>query len=63
MNNKEIYNKIVKILNKEDKEPMETLEKIRKELETEIITGGKINNSIKQAFKRLINQDQNFKTY
>lgn len=58
MNNKEIYNKIVKILNKEDKEPMETLEKIRKELETEIITGGKINNSIKQAFKRLINQNE-----
>lgn len=58
MNNKILYNKIVKILNKEDKEPMETLEKIRKELETEIITGGKINNSIKQAFKRLINQNE-----
>lgn len=58
MNNKNLYNKIVKILNKEDKEPMETLEKIKKELETEIITGGKINNSIKQAFKRLINQNE-----
>lgn len=58
MNNKEIYNKIVKILNKEDKEPMGTLEKIKKELETEIITGGKINNSIKQAFKRLLNQNE-----
>lgn len=58
MNNKILYDKIVKILNKEDKEPMETLEKIKKELETEIITGGKINNSIKQAFKRLINQNE-----
>ena len=58
MNNKNLYDKIVKILNKEDKEPMETLEKIKKELETEIITGGKINNSIKQAFKRLINQNE-----
>lgn len=57
MNNKEIYNKIVKILNREDKEPMETLEIIKKELETEIITGGKINNSIKQAFKRLQNEN------
>lgn len=58
MNNKILYDKIVKILNKEDKEPMETLETIKKELETEIITGGKINNSIKQAFKRLINQNE-----
>lgn len=58
MNNKILYDKIVKILNKEDKEPMETLEIIKKELETEIITGGKINNSIKQAFKRLINQNE-----
>lgn len=58
MNNKNLYDKIVKILNKEDKEPMETLETIKKELETEIITGGKINNSIKQAFKRLINQNE-----
>ena len=58
MNNKILYDKIVKILSKEDKEPMETLEIIKKELETEIITGGKINNSIKQAFKRLINQNE-----
>lgn len=58
MNNKILYDKIVKILNKEDKEPMVTLENIKKELETEIITGGKINNSIKQAFKRLINQNE-----
>lgn len=57
MNNKNLYDKIVKILNNEDKQPMETLEKIKKELETEIITGGKINNSIKQAFKRLQNQN------
>lgn len=53
MNNKILYNKIVKILNNEDKQPMVTLETIKKELETEIITGGKTNNSIKQAFKRL----------
>lgn len=58
MNNKNLYDKIVKILSKEDKEPMETLEKIKKELETEIITGGKINNSIKQAFKRLQKQNE-----
>lgn len=57
MNNKEVYNKIVKILNNEDKQPMVTLENIKRELETEIITGGKINNSIKQAFKRLQNQN------
>lgn len=55
MNNKNIYDRIVKILNNEDKQPMVTLENIKKELETEIITGGKINNSIKQAFKRLQN--------
>ena len=57
MNNKELYNKIVKILDKEDKEPMVTLEAIKKELETEIISNGKINNSIKQAFKRLQKQN------
>jgi len=61
MNNKNIYDKIVKILNNEDKQPMVTLENIKRELETEIITGGKINNSIKQAFKRLQNQN-NIKT-
>lgn len=53
MNNKNLYDKIVKILNNEDKQPMVTLETIKKELETEIITAGKVNNSIKQAFKRL----------
>ena len=53
MNNKELYNKIVKILNGEDSEYKNTLETIKKELETEILTSGKINNSIKQAFKRL----------
>lgn len=53
MNNKNLYDKITRILNNEDKTPMVTLEAIRKELETEIITGGKINNSIKQAFKRV----------
>lgn len=53
MNNKEIYNKLVKILNGEDNEAIKTLENIKKELETDITTNGKINNNIKQAFKRL----------
>ncbi len=57
MNNKILYDKIMKILNNEDKQPMVTLENIKKELETEIITAGKVNNSIKQAFKRLQNQN------
>ena len=57
MNNKILYNKITKILKGEDENYRETLENIKKELETEIITGGKINNSIKQAFKRLQNQN------
>lgn len=52
MNNKELYNKIVKIIDG-DKNTPQLLEEIKKELETEIITNGKINNSIKQAFKRL----------
>lgn len=58
MNNKNIYDKIVKILNNEDKEPMVTLENIRKELEQEIITAGKINNSIKQAWNRLLKENK-----
>jgi len=58
MNNKILYDKIVKILNNEDKQPMVTLENIKKELETEIITAGKVNNSIKQAFKRLQNYNE-----
>lgn len=57
MNNKNLYDKLEKILNGKDENYRETLEKIKKELETEIITGGKINNSIKQAFKRLQNQN------
>ena len=58
MNNKEIYNKLVKILNKQDDNYIKTLEEIKKELETEIITGGKINNGIKQAFKRLQKENE-----
>lgn len=58
MNNKNLYDKIVKILNNEDKQPMVTLENIKKELETEIISNGKINSSIKQAFKRLQNYNE-----
>lgn len=57
MNNKNLYDKLEKILNGKDENYRETLEKIKKELETEIITGGKINNSIKQAFRRLQNQN------
>ena len=57
MNSKILYNKITKILKGEDKNYRETLENIKKELETEIITGGKINNSIKQAFTRIQNQN------
>lgn len=52
MNNKELYNKIIKII-EGDKNTPQLLEEIKKELETDILTGGKINNSIKQAFKRL----------
>ena len=58
MNNKILYNKITKILKGEDENYRETLEKIKKELETEIITEGKINNSIKQALKRLQKQNE-----
>lgn len=58
MDSKILYNKITKILKGEDENYRETLEKIKKELETEIITGGKINNSIRQTFKRLINQNE-----
>ena len=58
MNNKEIYNKIVKILNGEVDNYKEELENIRKELETEIITAGKVNNSIKQAWKRLQKENE-----
>lgn len=58
MNNKNLYDKLEKILNGKDENYRETLENIKKELETEIITGGKINNSIKQAFKRLQKQNE-----
>ena len=58
MDSKILYNKITKILNDEDEDYRKTLETIKKELETETITGGKINNSIRQAFKRLQNQNK-----
>lgn len=58
MNNKILYDKITKILKGEDENYRETLENIKKELETEIITAGKVNNSIKQAFKRLLKQNE-----
>lgn len=57
MNNKELYNKIVKII-EGDKNTPQLLEEIKKELETDILTGGKINNSIKQAFKRLQKENE-----
>lgn len=58
MDSKILYNKIEKILNGKDENFRETLETIKKELETEIITAGKVNNSIKQAFKRLLKQNE-----
>lgn len=58
MNNKILYDKLEKILNGKDENYRETLENIKKELETEIISNGKINSSIKQAFKRLLNQNE-----
>ena len=58
MDSKILYNKITKILNGEDEDYRKTLETIKKELETETITGGKINNSIRQSFKRLQNQNK-----
>lgn len=57
MNNKELYNKIVKII-EGDKNTPQLLEEIKKELEADIITGEKINNSIKQAFKRLQKENE-----
>lgn len=57
MNNKELYNKIVKII-EGDKNALQILEEIRKDLEAEILTGGKINNSLKQAFKRLQKENE-----
>lgn len=53
MDKKIIYNKLTKIINGENKEIINTLKEIQKELEIEIISTNKINNSIKQAFKRL----------
>lgn len=54
---KKIYNKIDKIINKQDSDVMKTLEEIKRELETEIITGGKINNNLKTAFNRLVKKN------
>lgn len=58
MDLKKMYNDLEKILNRQDKEPMLTIEKIKKELETEIITDGKINVTMNQAFKRLLNDNK-----
>lgn len=59
MDKKVIYNKLTKIINGEDKEIMNTLKEIKKELEIEIIlSNNKINNSIRQAFKRLQKENE-----
>lgn len=59
MDKKVIYNKLTKIINGEDKEIMNTLKEIKKELEIEIISSNnKINNSIRQAFKRLQKENE-----
>lgn len=58
MNNKQMYEKIIKIING-DKNTPQILEEIKKELETEILLNGKkANNSIKQAFKRLQKENE-----
>ena len=58
MNLKRMYNNLNKILNNQDKEPMVTIEAIKKEIETEILTDGKINVTMNQAFKRLLNDNE-----
>lgn len=58
MNIKNIYNKIDKILNKKDVDYIKTLEEIKKEIEAEILTDGKINVTMNQAFKRLLNDNK-----
>lgn len=56
MNIKEIYNKIDKIIKSEDKEPMQTLEGIKRELEAELLTNGKINSGIKTTYNKIQKQ-------
>ena len=58
MDIKNIYNKIDKILKNEDEHTKETLEEIKRQLEVEIITGGKTNNNITSAFKRLVKDNE-----
>lgn len=53
MDAKKFYNKITKILNEEEYEMKKALEEIKKELEVEIITSGRVNANKMQAFKRL----------
>lgn len=55
---KKMYNNLDKILNGQDKEPMLTIEKIKKEIESEILSDGKINVNMNQAFKRLLNDNK-----
>lgn len=59
MTNKQFYNKIKKILDGQDKSPMITLEQIKKELEVEIVTNGKIDKNLLQAFKRIQKEMEN----
>lgn len=58
MNTQKIYNKITKILNGEEGEIKKTLEDIKKELEVEIITSGRVNVNKMQAFKRLQKENE-----
>lgn len=58
MNTQKIYNKITKILNEEEYEIKKTLEEIKKELEVEIITSGRVNVNKMQAFKRLQKENE-----
>lgn len=58
MDIKNMYNKIDKILKNEDEHTKETLEEIKRQLEVEIITGGKTNNNITSAFKRLVKENE-----
>lgn len=58
MDTKKIYNKITKILNEEEYEIKKALEEVKKELEVEIITGGRVNANKMQAFKRLQKENE-----
>ena len=58
MDTKKIYNKITKFLNEEEYDIKKALEEVKKELEVEIITGGRVNANKMQAFKRLQKENE-----